>query len=75
MGITSVDFDPRTESAICRSGETCYILADSSKFKVRPYLDNVVKLPEIGHIITDTGADEAQISALKKAGIDVILAE
>lgn len=75
MGITSVDFDPRTESALCRSGETCYILADSSKFKVRPYLDNVVKLPEIGHIITDTGADEAQISALKKAGIDVILAE
>lgn len=73
IGTTSVDFDPRTESAICHSGKQCYILADSSKFTVRPYIDKVVKLPDIDCVITDDGTDPKYIDALKKADIDVIV--
>lgn len=73
IGTTSVDFDPRTESAICHSGKQCYILTDSSKFTVRPYIDKVVKLPDIDCVITDDGTDPKYIDALKKADIDVIV--
>lgn len=72
-GITSVDFDPRTESAVCRSGKECYILADSSKFRVRPFINKVLDLDEINHVISDTSLEQTYIKALEKAGIDVII--
>lgn len=73
LGITSVDFDPRTESAVCRSGKECYILADSTKFHVRPFINKVLDLNEINHVISDTSLDQTYINALKKAGIDIII--
>lgn len=75
LGTTSVDFDPRTESAICHSGKECYILTDSSKFAVRPYIDKVVRLPEIDYVITDDGIDSRYVKALKEANINVIIGE
>lgn len=73
LGTTSVDFDPRTESAICHSGKKCYILADSSKFIIRPYIDKVVKLAEIDYVVTDDGIDEEYIELMKDANIEVII--
>lgn len=75
LGTTSVDFDPRTESAICHSGKKCYILADSSKFIVRPYIDKVVKLSEIDCVITDNEIDSKYMQALERANIKVIIGE
>lgn len=73
LGTTSVDFDPRTESAICHSGKKCYILTDSSKFAIRPYIDKVVRLSEIDYVITDDGIRTDYVDALEKAGIEVII--
>jgi DeoR/GlpR family transcriptional regulator of sugar metabolism len=72
-GTTSVDFDPRTESAICHSGKECYILTDSSKFAVHPYMDKVLQLKEIDYIVTDDSIDPKYVEALKKENIHVII--
>lgn len=74
IGISSVDFDPRTESAVCRSGAECYILADSTKFSIRPFIDKVIDIHEINHVISDGSLDMAHQNALRDAGIDVIIA-
>lgn len=73
LGITSIDFDPRTESAVCRSGKECYILADSSKFTRRPYIDRVVQISEINGIFTDDSLPEDYIEKLREKGIQVIV--
>lgn len=73
LGITSIDFDPRTESAVCRSGKECYILADSSKFVRRPYIDRVVQINEITGIFTDDTLDSGYIDQLKEKGIKVVV--
>lgn len=73
LGITSVDFDPRTESAICHSGKQCYILADSTKFKIRPYMDKVVKISDIDYVVTDEGIDKKYVKALENADVKVII--
>lgn len=75
LGTTSVDFDPRTESAICHSGKECYILADSSKFSIRPYMDKVVRISEIDCVITDDKIDQKYVQALEKADIKVIIGQ
>ncbi|MDO4555377.1 MAG: DeoR/GlpR family DNA-binding transcription regulator [Lachnospiraceae bacterium] len=72
-GLTSVDFDPRTEAAVCRIGRERYILADSSKFHVRPYINKLVELEEIGHVISDYTLESEYITALESKGIEVIL--
>lgn len=74
IGTTSVDFDPRTECAVCRSGSERYILADSTKFTLRPFINKVVEIQEIDHVISDSSLDETYQTALKNAGIDVIIA-
>lgn len=71
-GITSVDYDPRTESEVCRSGKECYILADSGKFHTGPYIDKVIGLDEINHIITDNALDESYRKQLSAMNIDII---
>lgn len=73
LGVTSIDFDPRTESAVCRSGKECYILADSSKFFRRPYIDRVVRIDEITGIFTDDSLDPGYIEQLRAKGIQVIV--
>ncbi len=74
IGISSVDFDPRTESAVCRSGAECYILADSTKFSIRPFIDKVIDIREINHVISDGSLDMSHQNTLRDAGIDVIIA-
>ncbi len=74
LGVTSVDFDPRTESAVCRSGKECYILADAQKFHVRPFINKVIGLNEVNHVISDDSLEQSYISALKEAGIQVTIA-
>lgn len=73
-GITSVDFDPRTESAVCRCGKECYVLADSTKFHVKPFLDKVMNLAEISYLISDSSLEENYIQLLKNKGIQVLIA-
>lgn len=71
-GITSVDFDPRTESALCRSGQKCYILADSTKFYIKPYINKVIDIKEVSCLISDASLDPSYIKQLKNLGIQVI---
>ena len=73
LGTTSVDFDPRTENAICHSGKQCFILADSSKFSKHPFMDKVVRIDEIDAIFTDDGLEQKYIDALEKAQVKVII--
>lgn len=73
MGTSSVDFDPRTEIAVCRAGKECYILADSSKFTIRPFIDKVMRIDEIDHLISDDALPQEDILALQNAGIEVII--
>lgn len=75
IGATSVDYDPRTERAICHSGKECYILADSSKFSKRAYMDKVLSIQEIDHVISDNCLKSSYIDALQRAGVDVIIAD
>jgi DeoR/GlpR family transcriptional regulator of sugar metabolism len=72
-GVTSVDIAPRTERALCRSGKQCYILADSSKFCVKPFIEKIIDLNEIDHLISDSSLDQVFIDALKKLGIHVMI--
>lgn len=73
-GTSSIDFDPRTEICVSKSGTKRYVLADSSKFKVHPYIDKVMKIEEINYIITNSDVDSEKVDALKTAGIEVMLA-
>lgn len=73
VGTSSVDFDPRTEIAVCRAGKECYILADSSKFTRRPFIDKVMRIDEIDHLISDDSLSQEYILALQNAGIEVII--
>lgn len=75
FGMTSVDFDPRTEAAVCRIGKERYILADSTKFHIRPYINKVTELNEIQHVVSDTALEKEYITALEKAGVHVIIAD
>lgn len=75
IGVTSSDYDPRTERAICHSGRECYILADSSKFTMRSYMDKVLAVSEIHHIISDSSLAGGYLDALRRNGIDVILGQ
>lgn len=72
-GTSSVDFDPRTESAVCRAGKECYILADSTKFSIRPYIDKLLKTDEIDCIISDDALSREYIQAFEDAGVRVII--
>lgn len=73
VGTSSVDFDPRTEIAVCRAGKECYILADSSKFSIRPFIDKVLRMNEINYIISDDSLPQNDIDALGNAGVEVII--
>ena len=75
FGMTSVDFDPRTEALVGRIGKERYVLADSSKFCVRPYINKVADISEIGHVISDASLAAEYITALEDAGVDVIIGE
>ena len=73
LGVTSVDFDPRTERAVCHSGKQCYILVDSTKFTTRPYIDKVVHIQDIDCIFTDDSIDQKYVESLQKSGVKVVI--
>ena len=73
FGITSLDIDPRTEKYLCLCGRTRYILADSTKFNVKPFMEKTVDMSDINYIVTDSGLDENHIRRLREMGIEVII--
>ena len=74
VGTSSVDFDPRTEICVSKCGVQRYVLVDSSKFNVRPFIDKVMKIEDIHHVITNDDVSKENIDALKASGVDVLLA-
>lgn len=74
VGTSSIDFDPRTEICVSKCGIERYILVDSGKFNVRPFIDKVMKIEEIHHIITNADVSQKNVDALKSSGVDVMLA-
>jgi len=83
MGIGAVDPDhglmndsiPEilTDRALRRSARSCVVLADSSKFaQVAPAF--VFGLGEVDTLVTDAGADPADVVALQARGVRVIVA-
>lgn len=75
IGTSSVDFDPRTETCVSKCGAERYVLVDSSKFNVRPFIDKVMKIEDIHHIITNNDLSQKNIDTLKSSGVDVLLAQ
>lgn len=73
FGVTSIDLDPRSERALCNSGKECYILADSTKFRVKPFIEKIIGLDEISYLISDSSLDQKYIDHLKKIGVHVII--
>ncbi len=73
FGITSLDIDPRTEKYLCLCGKTRYVLADSTKFNVKPFMEKTVDLSDIDYIVTDSGLDGAHTRRLEKIGVKVII--
>lgn len=45
-----------------------------SKFNVRPFIDKVMKIEDIHHVITNDDVSKENIDALKASGVDVLLA-
>ncbi|MBS5191880.1 MAG: hypothetical protein KHY81_10535, partial [Lachnospiraceae bacterium] len=73
IGTSSIDFDPRTETCVSKCGADRYVLVDSSKFNVRPFIDKVMKIEDIHHVITNDDVSPENIRLLKDAGVDVLL--
>jgi len=62
-----------TDRALRRSARTCVVLADASKFSgVAPAF--VFGLKEVDTVVTDAGADPADIVALRARGVRVVVA-
>jgi DeoR family fructose operon transcriptional repressor len=64
------------ESAATRSSPTAawvVVLADSSKFGVETTV-RFAALDDVDVVITDSGADERDVKALRDAGLDVVVA-
>lgn len=74
FGITSLDIDPRTEKYLCLCGKTRYILADSTKFNIKPFMEKTVDLNDIDYIVTDDDLDKTYVAKLEEQGVEVILA-
>ena len=75
FGITSIDIDPRSERALCYCGKERYILADSTKFRVKPFIEKIIGLDEISHLISDPTLDPEYIRRLKEVNVEVIVGD
>ena len=73
VGITSLDIDPRTEQSLIKCAKKCYILADSTKFSVKPFIEKTIDINEITCLISDSGLDPTYVTRLKEAGVEIIL--
>ena len=73
VGITSLDIDPRTEQSLIKCAKKCYILADSTKFSVKPFIEKTIDINEITCLISDSGLDPSYVIRLKEAGVEIIL--
>lgn len=72
-GVTSRDLDPRTERALCHCGKVCYILADSTKFCVKPFIEKIISIEEVSYLISDSSLEQHYIDALNKKNVHVII--
>ena len=72
VGITSIDIDPRAEKALCQCGRKTYILADSTKFQVKPFIEKTMGLESISCIISDPELAPETVRRLTELGIQVI---
>lgn len=73
VGITSLDIDPRTEQCLCKCGKSCYILADSTKFNVKPFIEKTMNINEITYLVSDSSLKQEYVQRLEEAGVMVIL--
>lgn len=73
FGITSIDIDPRTERSLCKCGRECYILVDSTKFKVKPFIEKTINIDEITYLISDSSLKQEYVERLENMGVTVIL--
>lgn len=60
------------EICVSKCGVQRYVLVDSSKFNVRPFIDKVMKIEDIHHVITNDDVSKENIDALKASGVDVL---
>ena len=73
VGITSLDIDPRTEQSLIKCAKKCYILADSTKFSVKPFIEKTIDISEITCLISDSDLDPIYVTRLRDAGVAIIL--
>lgn len=73
FGITSIDIDPRTEKCLIQCGKIRYILADSTKFDVKPFMEKAVDIDDIDYIISDDSLDPSKARRLEEKHVRVIL--
>ncbi len=73
FGITSIDIDPRSEVSLCKCGRECFVLADHTKFQVRPFIEKSIGLDEVTHLISDSKLEQEYITRLEALGINVII--
>lgn len=74
QGITDYfEDEARIRRAVIKNAKTVIVLADHTKFNVRA-MCNVCSLSEINVVITDKKAPQKTVDALKKAGVQVIIA-
>jgi DeoR/GlpR family transcriptional regulator of sugar metabolism len=73
IGITSLDIDPRTEQALVKCAKECYILADSTKFSVKPFIEKVLDIKEITCLVSDSELESNYIEKIKESGVNVLL--
>lgn len=73
IGVTSLDIDPRTEQALVKCAKECYILADSTKFSVMPFIEKVLDINEITCLISDNALSNECKKKLEKSGVKVML--
>jgi DeoR family transcriptional regulator, fructose operon transcriptional repressor len=73
-GLSTPDHvEAATKAAIVASAQRVVVLADSSKLAVERTV-RFAQLADIGALITDVGADRAQVAAFRESGVTVVTA-
>jgi len=69
---TATQFDAELSKSIINSSKEVILLADSSKFETKSYI-NFMPLTEIDEIITDNKLDKKIVEKIKKLGVKITL--
>ena len=73
-GITEYEFDDaETKRAALRSARRTIVVADASKLGATAFV-KLCPIEDVDVVVTDSGAGEQQIGALRDAGVEVIVA-